>query len=1283
MADLNQIQLPNGGTYNFKDTTQARSDHRHYETDITPLIHKTYASTSYYASVADWENSTWYFMSVKPDSWYKPWTVRFKVHSFCPSYSAYESITYATISGRSDNYVYANWNERQNSAHNYTVIYPLKQAGFNAGYGHAIGISVLYADSYTNSAYYRTFEIDYFYCENCTVTLLDTPVKWSSWPGTGSTNYGSLNSMNATSRGLYESGDTDTTYILRRYYSSIKAGPNKIFPYTLIMPLPDGRWESIVTSNSTGTSKSRNTHGFRLGQIMYMSASSTYDENVVVGYNNVADAWGDLFDHRYSFNTANNSTYGLTANKPVYLVGTVNASDGLFYLDSTWWTQTLPSTADGKLYIYLGDAYDYYRMNLVVNKVIYRYVNGMIRVYGQDAGTVNGHTVAKDVPSNAVFTDNNTTYTLGTNGNNVTLTPSSGSAQSITTPYATTAGSVAEANLSWGGKNFSGNYGCIDAAMIDPLGANRFFGIKADAITIEYSRDTGATWTDYGAANWQKQALFVQGTSILIGKADSTNKATANGEKYQLRITIDTGVGSIYTVLNKIVIYISTNGSSACKVKIQKALQSTPTTFVDHTDFIDISGWSGYNVLNISGLTTYGNTASSQYGRVRFIFKANGGNTDYYGLTVQRIMGFGGVGWATPSTMAGTGHLYTVDQDLNASFPAQITATKFNGTATTATTANQLNGMTATSSQTWGNQTGTFVHGENDSTGGSWAFRRDNPSSGQVSMILDGTVYIKEGGVNVSDAIKSITRSGTTFTYTTLWGNSGTFTQQDNNTTYTFANGTNGFTVTPSGGSAQTVTVTPSIANNVTGSGTNGYIAKFNGGNTITNGPALGSSTTTFLRNDGQWATPATGSDVNVTQTATSTSANYEVLFSATADNTTRTEGARKNNNLTFNPSTGNLQATQLNGVAIGSSPKFTDNNTTYTFANGTNGFTVTPSGGSAQTITVTPSIANNVTGSGTSGYLTKFNGGNTITNGPQLGSDTTKFLRNDGTWAVPSSSGSSGNKIFITEPTPPYSVGDLWLIEDNNISVCVTARASGSFNSDDWGSAIETLSEEELQNAIASAIAGAVTVVTGNGESGGNIILKMNSDNVPYELLVTDTPTNILSNTARIYRWDANGLRYSSTGYNGTYTTLINSSGQIPAQYLTGAINAGLVAIQNFTASMIHGGVLSRGRANNQDGTIEVYDANGTLIAEVSNLGLKIYGQGSGTDRPYYLINTNGFVGYTKVNNVWNQTVKVAFDEFRMIKGYVRDELDIGSMIKIIPMTSGNNSGIAFVAST
>lgn len=42
------------------------------------------------------------------------------------------------------------------------------------------------------------------------------------------------------------------------------------------------------------------------------------------------------------------------------------------------------------------------------------------------------------------------------------------------------------------------------------------------------------------------------------------------------------------------------------------------------------------------------------------------------------------------------------------------------------------------------------------------------------------------------------------------------------------------------------------------------------------------------------------------------------------------------------------------------------------------------------------------VSGSGTSGYLTKWTGTDTIANGPQIGTDATKFLNNKGEWAVP-----------------------------------------------------------------------------------------------------------------------------------------------------------------------------------------------------------------------------------------------------------------------------------------
>lgn len=75
-----------------------------------------------------------------------------------------------------------------------------------------------------------------------------------------------------------------------------------------------------------------------------------------------------------------------------------------------------------------------------------------------------------------------------------------------------------------------------------------------------------------------------------------------------------------------------------------------------------------------------------------------------------------------------------------------------------------------------------------------------------------------------------------------------------------------------------------------------------------------------------------------VAQTNTTTNADYRVLFSNNANDTTETKGARKNTNLKYNPSTGNLQTTKLNGVDVGSSPKFTD--TTYSSKSAASGGT-------------------------------------------------------------------------------------------------------------------------------------------------------------------------------------------------------------------------------------------------------------------------------------------------------------------------------------------------------
>ena len=237
--------------------------------------------------------------------------------------------------------------------------------------------------------------------------------------------------------------------------------------------------------------------------------------------------------------------------------------------------------------------------------------------------------------------------------------------------------SLKESYLSWGGKNFSGSYGCIDAAMIPDLGANRMAFGKAAGITVEYSRDSGATWTDYGASDVSKTGLFGIGSDFIIGKADNTNKATAD---YMLRITVDTDKFEIYTVLNKFAIYVNTNGSNGNYCTIDASLKSTPTTWVNFANKANISGWSGWNIINTSSITTYGNSYGTQYGLLRFTFGCTSGSTTYNGLVVYRIMGFGGVGWNTPSNMARYGTIYSYDNYQNVTFPASVTAVNsFNG----------------------------------------------------------------------------------------------------------------------------------------------------------------------------------------------------------------------------------------------------------------------------------------------------------------------------------------------------------------------------------------------------------------------------------------------------------------------------------------------------------------------------------------------------------------------------------------------------------------------------
>lgn len=154
----------------------------------------------------------------------------------------------------------------------------------------------------------------------------------------------------------------------------LTAGANGIFGSTLVMRTGNGLYESIVTSRTTATTKTKNPSGFYLDEIF------SYDGSGTITSGNTT-ATGYLYRQTNNTDFRYNSNCGstLVAYKPIYLVGRIN--NGLFYLSDVWWTQTLPTTQDGMVYIYIGEACGTTTYCLSNNHHIFHFINGSIEPY--------------------------------------------------------------------------------------------------------------------------------------------------------------------------------------------------------------------------------------------------------------------------------------------------------------------------------------------------------------------------------------------------------------------------------------------------------------------------------------------------------------------------------------------------------------------------------------------------------------------------------------------------------------------------------------------------------------------------------------------------------------------------------------------------------------------------------------------------------------------------------------------------------------------------------------
>ncbi len=113
-----------------------------------------------------------------------------------------------------------------------------------------------------------------------------------------------------------------------------------------------------------------------------------------------------------------------------------------------------------------------------------------------------------------------------------------------------------------------------------------------------------------------------------------------------------------------------------------------------------------------------------------------------------------------------------------------------------------------------------------------------------------------------------------------------------------------------------------------------------------------------------------------------------------------------------------------------------------------------------------------------------------------------------------------------------------------------------------------------------------------------GHAFLHYNSNGRPYEFIVSDSED--LSVAKKVWRWNENGLAYSSTGYNGDYSSAaITSDGKINADLIKAGILQGVAIISDDPATNEHIDIV--------DGTLTTYDRNGWEGLEITGQKMNI----------------------------------------------------------------------------
>lgn len=201
--------------------------------------------------------------------------------------------------------------------------------------------------------------------------------------------------------------------------------------------------------------------------------------------------------------------------------------------------------------------------------------------------------------------------------------------------------------------------------------------IQVNQVTVQYSNDSGNSWTNYPMGNDAKFNLYASnagltqvylGYNVITGNNDAEKLAQV--KKNELMVTFEIS-NNCYSQVYFASVDISNGIDTICTVECLNNSGAVVRTYTKH-----VTGWNQVNYINISeGNAGYG--LGSDYNRyIRFRFKHDQKTTALRNTVINkiRIFSFTKYSFPTDRFMGHTGHIYNFDYNMNTYFPNSILA---------------------------------------------------------------------------------------------------------------------------------------------------------------------------------------------------------------------------------------------------------------------------------------------------------------------------------------------------------------------------------------------------------------------------------------------------------------------------------------------------------------------------------------------------------------------------------------------------------------------------------